>query len=118
MFCRRNRYITRRCNNCSNMAFEECDMETKCDNILSNYNMDLDSCTCGFDEEFNAFPSNPMYGQSYVPVQVMDRTFTPTAGLRHGTIFPELVSSYCPNQSIEEIEFIKMTNKIGEGCNG
>ena len=118
MFYRKNGCITRHCNKCSNMIFNECDMETKCDNVLSNYNMDLDSCACGFDEEFNSFPTNSMYGQSYVPVQVMDRTFTPEAGLRHGTIFPELVSPYCPNQSIEEIEFIKMRNKIGEGCNG
>ena len=34
-----------------------------------------------------------------------------------GTIFPELVSPYVPCQSIEEIEFIKATNKIGKGCN-
>ena len=117
MFCRRNRYFARHCNNCSNITFDECDMETKCDNVVSNYSMDNDSCDCGFDEEFNSFPTNPMYGQSYVPIQVMDRTFKPAVGLKHGTIFPELVSPYCPNQSIEEIEFIKMTNKIGEGCN-
>ena len=118
MFYRRNGCIARHCKNCSNMTFNECDIETKCDNVLTNYNVDLDSCDCGFDEEFDVFPTNPMYGQSYVPIQVMDRTFTPPAGLKHGTIFPELVSPYCPNQSMEEIEFIKMTNKIGEGCNG
>lgn len=118
MFYRRNGYFTRHCNNCSNMTFNECDMETKCDNVLTNYNMDIDSCACGFDEEFNVFPTNPMYGQSYVPIQVMDRTFKPAVGLKNGTIFPELVSPYCPNQSIEEIEFIRMNNKIGEGCNG
>ena len=105
-------------NNCPSMDYEESDIETKCNNEVSNYNMSTDSCACGFDEEFNPFPTNPMYGQSYVPIQIMDRTFTPAAGLRNGTIFPELVSPYCPNQSIEEIEFIKMTNKIGEGCNG
>ena len=47
----------------------------------------------------------------------MNKVFKPEVGLKKGTIFPELVSPYCPNQSIEEIEFIKMTNKIGEGCN-
>ena len=118
MFYKRNGYFTRHCNNCSNMTFNECDMETKCDNVMSNYNMDMDKCDCGFDEEFNVFPTNPMFGQSYVPIQVMGRIFKPAVGLKHGTIFPELVSSYCPNQSIEEIEFIKMMNKIGEGCNG
>lgn len=118
MFCKRNGYFTRHCNNCSHINFDKCGMETKCDNVYSNYNMDNDSCACGFDEEFNAFPENPMYGQSYVPIQVMGRTFKPEVGLKHGTIFPELVSPYCPNQSIEEIEFIRMNNKIGEGCNG
>lgn len=115
MFCKNN---NRYCNNCSNMTFDECDMETKCENVNNNYNMSADNCACGFDEDFSPFPTNPMYGQSYVPFQVMGKTFTPSAGLRNGTIFPELVSSYCPNQSIEEIEFIKMKNTIGEGCNG
>ena len=58
-----------------------------------------------------------MYGQSYVPIQKMNKVFKPEIGLKHGTIFPELVSNYCPNQSIEEVEYIKATNKIGEGCN-
>ena len=83
-----------------------------------NYNNNMDSCACGFDEEFNSFPTNPMYGQSYVPIQIMDRTFKPSVGLKNGTIFPELYSPYCPNQSIEKIEYIRMTNKIGKGCNG
>lgn len=118
MFCKKNGYIYRQYGNCANMTFNECDMETKCDNIENNYNINGNSCTCGFDEEFSPFPTSPMYGQSYVPFQVMGRTFTPAAGLNNGTIFPELVSPYCPNQSIEEIEFIKMKNTIGEGCNG
>ena len=119
MFYRNNRYFTRHCNcnNCSNITFDECDMETKCNNVQSDYNMNMDSCSCGFDEEFNAFPENPMYGQSYVPIQKMNKVFKPEIGLKHGTIFPELVSNYCPNQSIEEVEYIKATNKIGEGCN-
>ena len=104
--------------NCHDMHYDECDIETKCDNLVTYYNMESDGCDCGFDEGFSPFPTNPMYGQSYVPIQIMGRTFTPSAGLKHGTIFPELVSPYCPNQSIEEIDFIKMTNKIGEGCNG
>ena len=49
--------------------------------------------------------------------QVMNQVFKPEVGLKHGTIFPELVSPYCPNQSIEEIEYIRATNKIGKGCN-
>ena len=118
MFYRNNGYFTRHCNNCSNMTFDECDIETKCDNVSNYYEMNMDSCSCGFDEEFNVFPENPMYGQSYVPIQRMDRVFKPEVGLKHGTIFPELVSPYCPNQSVEEIEYLKMSNSIGEGCNG
>lgn len=118
MFYKRNGYFSRNCNNCSNIKFEEKDMETKCNNVSSSYNMDMDNCSCGFEEEFNVFPTNPIYGQSYVPIQILDRTFKPAVGLKNGTIFPELVSPYCPNQSIEEMEFIRMNNKIGEGCNG
>ena len=61
-----------------------------------------DSCECGFDEEDNLFPTNPMFAQSYVPWQTMDKTFVPSVGLKMGTIFPELVSPYMPMQSMEE----------------
>lgn len=117
MFYKRNGYFARSCNNCSNMTFSECDMEQNCNNV-QNYNNDIDNCMCGFDEDFNVFPTNPMYGQSYVPIQVMNQVFKPAVGLKNGSIFPELVSPYCPNQSIEEIEYIRATNNIGEGCNG
>ncbi len=76
-----------------------------------------DDCGCGFDEEESVFPTNPMLAQSYVPWQTMDKTFKPCVGLKMGTIFPELVSPYVPCQDIEEMEFIKQTNMIGEGCN-
>lgn len=81
-----------------------------------NYNNS--NCGCGFDEEMNLFPDNPMLGQSYVPIQYMDKTFTPCCGLKMGTIFPELVSPYRPGQSMEEIAYIRARNEIGEGCNG
>lgn len=86
-----------------------------CNNMMNN-----NSCGCGFDEEpvSNMFPSNPMLGQSYVPLQEMDRTFTPCCGLKMGTIFPELVSPYMPGQSMAENDYLRRTNEIGEGCNG
>ena len=90
--------------------------EDVCDNV-ENYTTPCNKCECGFDEEESVFPSNPMLSQSYVPFQTMDKTFTPCVGLRMGTIFPELVSPYRPNQSVEEIAFIEATNEIGEGCN-
>lgn len=75
-------------------------------------------CDCGFDNEDNSmFPSNPMFGQSYVPIQRMKKVFKPEVGLKMGTIFPELVSPYTPCQSIREIEYIRNANEIGEGCN-
>lgn len=118
MFYKKNGYFARSCNNCSNMTFSECDMEQNCNNVQNYNNNDMDNCMCGFDEDFNVFPTNPMYGQSYVPIQVMNQVFKPAVGLKNGSIFPELVSPYCPNQSIEEIEYIHVTNNIGEGCNG
>ncbi len=75
------------------------------------------ACHCGFEEEVMQFPANPMYGQSYVPIQYMDKTFTPCVGLRMGSIFPELISPYKPCQSLEENAFIEANNEPGEGCN-
>ena len=101
-------------NNCNN----DDKLEDICDDVnYCNCNENMDSCGCGFDEEVSPFPTNYMYGQSYVPIQRMNKTFTPEVGLRMGTIFPELVSPYMPGQSMAEIEYIRNTNTIGEGCN-
>ncbi len=87
-----------------------------CSNMCKMPNND---CQCGFDmNEDQKFPSNPMYAQSYVPIQKLNKVFTPEMGLKMGTIFPELVSPYSPCQSIREIEYLKNNNEIGEGCNG
>ena len=119
MYRRRNNWCC--CNKCNNMKDEEnlSDvLEDVCDNYanLSTYDDD-DDCECGFENNMSVFPENPTLAQSYVPIQYMDKTFKPCVGLKMGTIFPELVSPYRPCQSIEEIEFIKATNKIGKGCN-
>ena len=93
------------------------DIETLCNNIPNseaNYNS---NCSCGFDEDDDVFPENPMFGQSYVPFQTMNETYMPCSGLKKGTIFPELVSEYCPGQSMAEIQYLRDTNLIGEGCN-
>lgn len=106
------------CNNSNNESTQDV-LEDICDNVasLSAYENNDDKCCCGFDEEIPVFPENATLAQSYVPIQYMDETFKPCVGLKMGTIFPELVSPYVPCQSIEEIEFIKATNKIGKGCN-
>lgn len=97
---------------CQNSVYE-----TKCMNVQNQYDNYLNDCMCGFNEE-SLFPENPIFGQSYVPWQRMNKTFVPRTGLKMGTIFPELVSPYCPGQSMEEIKYIEESNRIGKGCNG
>ncbi len=111
--CRRRKYC---CLNNNQENYNADLFEDSCNNV-ENYTITSNSCDCGFDEEESVFPSNPMLAQSYVPIQTMDKTFTPCVGLKMGTIFPELVSPYRPNQSVEEIAYIEATNKIGKGCN-
>ena len=103
----------------SNDELENEMLETSCSSAYSpcTQNDYMDCCECGFDEEYNVFPENPMLGQSYVPMQYMDKTFKPSVGLKMGTIFPELVSPYTPCQSMREIDYIAATNTIKEGCN-
>ena len=113
---RRNCYCMNSSYNDNSCELQSDIMETKCNNVVSYENYE-DSCNCGFDEEMNVFPENPMLAQSYVPIQYMDRTFKPCVGLKMGTIFPELVSPYTPGQSMEEIRYLEETNTIGKGCN-
>lgn len=114
----RNCMQKRACGCGCNSDLENSDyIQESCSDVM-NYNNMYDECECGFDEEDSYFPSNPMFGQSYVPIQRMDKTFIPSVGLKMGTIFPELVSPYMPGQSQREIEFIRNTNQIKEGCNG
>ena len=91
-------------------------LEKQCNNVAS-YEDYTDGCGCGFEEEYDVFPENPMLAQSYVPYQYMDKTFKPSVGLKMGTIFPELVSPYVPGQSMAEMQYLKATNEIGKGCN-
>ncbi len=117
--------MSKNCNcmcNC-NMNQENSPLETVCDDVQTNNtnmcgcNNNYNQCQCGFNEEESVFPSNPMLGQSYVPIQRMTNTFTPCCGLKNGTIFPELVSPYYPCQSVEDIEYLRSRNTIGKGCN-
>ena len=104
-------------NNCQN--YDKNTIERSCEQISNCPVMDYnENCNCGFDEEEdNVFPKNPALGQSYVPIQYMDETFKPCVGLENGTLFPELVSQYKPGDSMREIEYLRNTNPIGEGCN-
>ncbi len=112
--CRRRKCVA--LNNPCNHDTSE--YETLCNNLQEQSEGYNKHCGCGFDEEIDdIFPQNPMYAQSYVPVQVMENTYMPCSGLHKGTIFPELVSEYCPGQSMAEIQYIMDTNTIKEGCN-
>ena len=113
------------CNNNNNQVLEDVCDDVSNYNIASNNNCNMNCCEmnnydcgCGFDTEESVFPSNPMLAQSYVPIQTLDKTFTPCCGLKNGTIFPELVSPYEPCDSMRFINYLKMRNTIGEGCNG
>lgn len=108
--CMNNSYHNNPCELKEDIFENQCDYVTYFDEFK-------DSCSCGFDEELNVFPENPMLAQSYVPLQYMDKTFKPCVGLKMGTIFPELVSPYVPCQSMEEMEYIRRRNEIGKGCN-
>lgn len=115
-------YIRRYKNCCCQKNFDNNVIETICNDCGTTadyYTAQQDnSCDCGFDTQSESvFPQNPMLAQSYVPIQMMDKTFTPCVGLKMGTIFPELVSPYSPCQSIEEIAFLKAMNTVKEGCN-
>ena len=116
-YCRKHSYnpqvIETACN-CVGTSAEYDEMPCNCGDDIDRNN----GCGCGFDEDMSLFPENPMLAQSYVPIQYMDKTFTPHCGLKMGTIFPELVSPYSPGQSMEEIAYLKAKNEIGEGCNG
>lgn len=125
MYTRYNRY----CGCCNQNNIDNQVLENVCDDVNQNavqysntpcYYQKIDnsmSCGCGFDEDMNLFPNNPMLAQSYVPMQYMDKTFTPCCGLKMGTIFPELVSPYRPGQSMEFNDYLRARNEIGEGCN-
>lgn len=114
MYCNNNNQVLEDvCDDVSNYntpSSNNCDMDC-CD--MNNYD-----CGCGFDTEESVFPMNPMLAQSYVPIQTLDKTFTPCCGLKNGTIFPELVSPYEPCDSMRFIDYLKRRNSIGEGCNG
>lgn len=99
-------------NNNNNTMYEE-----SCSMVQNDYgNIDNNTCSCGFTNT-SAFPQDWMYGHCYVPHQRMNQVYTPEIGLRMGTIFPELVSPYCPNQSLDTINYLKDQNSIGGGCN-
>ena len=54
--------------------------------------------------------TNLMYGHAYVPNQTLTTIYSPEQGLDNGTMFPELVSVYVPNQSLATMNYLKNYN--------
>ena len=109
--CKNNCSMNKCCNK-GNKAIETiCDDYNSCS--CSNTNNNPSMSGCGFKTHQSVFPTNPMLGQSYVPIQYMDKTFTPMCGLKNGTLFPELVNTYYPGQSMMDIDYLRMTSNIG-----
>lgn len=54
-----------------------------------------------------------MYGHCYTPNQIYKTIYSPEQGLMKGTMFPELVSNYVPNQALATINYLKKSNKGG-----
>lgn len=114
-YCTQNNYddnvINATCQNYNTVA--DYYVSNNSNNLSTNNN----SCDCGYNKQDSVFPDNPVLGQSYVPIQTIEKTFVPCVGLKMGTLFPELVSPYSPCQSLEENAFIEAMNEIKEGCN-
>ena len=70
----------------------------------------------GFDDGLTtgsfAMP-NMRYGRSYVLPQTLRTIYSPQEGLSYGTMFPELVSVYNPNQSLAEMNYLRNYNERG-----
>jgi hypothetical protein len=80
----------------------------------SNYNSYNNEFGGGFNSSnYNA--TNMRYGYAYVPNQAFNNVFTPAQGLANGTMFPELVSPYFPNQSMETMNYLRYNSNNG-GC--
>lgn len=61
----------------------------------------------------HSFPTVLRYGNAYVPNQTFRTVYSPLEGLRNGTMFPELVSPYYPNQSLAEVNYLRNYNERG-----
>lgn len=120
---RNNNYVSghsqlnykRNCNDCqdddSSMYENSCMCNNdSCSMMLENNMM----ASCGFNQEISMFPSNAMYGNSYVKNQIMNKVYTPEIALKMGTMFPELVSPYSPCDSMRVINFLKSSNNVRE----
>lgn len=61
--------------------------------------------------------TNLMYGHAYTPNQTFSAIYSAEQGLANGTMFPELVSYYAPNQSLATMNYLRNASR-GGCCNG
>lgn len=96
--------------NCCRRNYYDNMENNKMINNMSYNNQFADTCSgcnkCTYNLQ-SVFPNNYLYGYAYTPVQTLSEIFTPQVGLKQGTIFPELVSPYCPGQSMDFINSLR-----------
>lgn len=56
-------------------------------------------------------PSSSTCANAYVPVQTFRTIYSPATGLSNGTMFPELLSTYYPDQSLAEVNYLRNYNE-------
>ena len=78
--------------------------------VNNSFNNNTTSPEDSFGLTNSGLPTNLRYGYAYVPVQALRTVYSPN-GLSYGTMFPELVSPYYPNQSMDEINYLKNYNE-------
>ena len=112
----------RQCSMCDNMHCDDDSCQEKslydesCKNSIKyNDNTNINNCSCGFKEN-NLFPNTLLYASSYVPHQYMNNVYKSNYALKMGSIFPELVSPYCPGQSQEILNYLKQSKDFEGGC--
>ena len=82
-----------------------CNCNRSCPN--SNTNSNTNSINFYSDANGSLGMNCSLFHVTYTPNQIMNKTYEPAVGLRNGTIFPELVSPYCPGQSIDFINYLR-----------
>lgn len=93
-------------------------------NNNSSYNNFSNNCCNGYNNDFSGGgysnmsynATNMSYGYTYVPYQPFNNIFSPSVGLENGTMFPELVSPYYPNQSLETMNYLRNNSNNGGCC--
>lgn len=111
-------------NRCMCSGWNNGDSCNNWNNGINNFSNISGSSSSGFNgangssgfrsSNFNNTSMN--FGNAYVPWQTFNNVFTPANGLANGTMFPELVSPYYPNQSLETMNYLRFNSNGGSCC--